>query len=108
MKQNRSDVASNVLKSPHENEGQRKTDEVKTVKANDQVAGVHKDAKESVSLEEVQFPNIKTLKEQVKEDPHNTPEELIQFSVQLASQTNVALKSEDLSRTFVQKLENCV
>ncbi len=56
---------------------------------------------------EKQIPKLEDVKKEVAADPHKTPRSLIQFSLDLGTKMDIALKSKEASEKMMQELGVC-
>jgi hypothetical protein len=54
------------------------------------------------------FPTLKEVREQVSQDPHQTPQALIQFAKDLSARAEVAKQSQASAQEFFGVLEDCL
>jgi len=53
-------------------------------------------------------PSISTLREEVKKDPHTTPQSLLRFGLAVGQRMEKALASETAANAFLNELEGCL
>ncbi len=53
------------------------------------------------------IPKIEDIREEIAQDPHQTPQSLLNFAVELSEKMDVALRSREASEFLLSELKDC-